>query len=90
MVGTTNLFEGKNPSLNYALIYYDVWHTLKYREENEYIGGWQDPDNKDRYCVDKSVWVETFGAARTIAAEFKQTYIYNIATGKSIAIHNKA
>jgi hypothetical protein len=88
MVGTDSLYEGKNPSLFYDNVYDDIygWHKAG---DGTYIGGWQDPDNVNRYCVDKSVWCKDWGTARTLAAEYNQTHIYNLSTGQVIAIKNR-
>jgi len=82
IVGDKNLFMGKNPSMQYDLIYNDILNL-----DNSYdtIGGWTDPATKI-YYVDYSYSYNCVFDAMEKARENKEIAIYDTVENKTINI----
>lgn len=82
IVGYTNLFTGKNPSLQYVNIYDDI---LKLNTKFDAIGGWTDP-NTNIYYVDYSKTFEDVFEALNVARQNNQIAIYDTLENKTIKL----
>jgi hypothetical protein len=82
IVGDTNLFTGKNPSLQYDNIYSDI---LNLNTKFDTIGGWTDPDT-NIYYVDYSYSYNCVFDAMAKARENKEIAIYDTLENKTINI----
>tara|TARA_R110002050_G_scaffold276089_1_gene421270 strand:- start:47 stop:403 length:357 start_codon:yes stop_codon:yes gene_type:complete len=82
IVGDKNLFSGKNPSIQYDLIYNDILEL-----DNSYstIGGWTDPKT-NIYYVDYSLSFDSVFDALEVARENKEIAIYDTLENKAITL----
>ena len=65
IVGAKNLFSGKNPSIQYDLIYNDI---LELDKSFDILGGWTDPDTNIYYvdyCNSYNCVFDAMNEART-------------------------
>lgn len=82
IVGSKNLFMGKNPSLQYNLIYEDI---LELDKSFDVVGGWTDRKT-NVYYVDYSKTFEDVFEALNVARQNNQIAIYDTLENKTIKL----
>ena len=82
IVGSKNLFMGKNPSIQYTLIYDDI---MKLDNSFDTIGGWTDPKT-GIYYVDYSIGYNDLFDAMAQGRLNKEIAIYDTLENKAITL----
>ena len=84
VIGVKTLFMGKNPSLQYNLIYDDIYN-LDNRFDS--VGGWLDTET-GIYYVDYSVQMDDLFDAMQLARENNELAIYDTVENTEIKLIN--